>query len=262
MAEEPAQSTPQLGRRDFIANAVLGVAAVLGARACWASGFSRSSTRSSRPRKWSSSTSPRERRSPRAGAPSRARPSGTWRSRQRRRDPCVLRRVHAPWLHRQVRPGPGPRLVLPVPQGHLRRRGQGGLRPAAAPPRRVAHLGARRAVFVKMIRAPPGDVVSGPGLGRWLAERVPIPPAMLRAPLKEDCRSTSSTGCGASAARRCSSSGIQVVDRDPAHLLLRPEPHVAYDSVHHITFCARFGWFVRGIHHGASQLMFVAVSCT
>jgi cytochrome b6-f complex iron-sulfur subunit len=30
MAEEPAQGTPKLGRRDFLANAVLGVAAALG----------------------------------------------------------------------------------------------------------------------------------------------------------------------------------------------------------------------------------------
>jgi quinol-cytochrome oxidoreductase complex cytochrome b subunit len=38
-----------------------------------------------------------------------------------------------------------------------------------------------------------------------------------------------------------------------------PYPMHAYESVQQITLSVRFGWFVRGLHQGASQLMIVAV---
>jgi cytochrome b6 len=101
--------------------------------------------------------------------------------------------------------------------------------------------------------------VSGPGLGRWLAERVPIPPAMLRAPLKEELPVHLKYWLWCLGGTPLLLFGIQVVTGILLTFYYIPNPTFAYDSIHHITFGARFGWFVRGIHHGASQLMFVAV---
>jgi len=38
-----------------------------------------------------------------------------------------------------------------------------------------------------------------------------------------------------------------------------PDPEKAYDSVNYITYSAKFGWFIRSIHHWASNLMIAAL---
>ena len=101
--------------------------------------------------------------------------------------------------------------------------------------------------------------MSGSRASRWLAERVPIPPEALRAPLKEELPVHLKQWLWCLGGTPLLLFGIQVVTGILLTFYYVPNPSFAYDSVHYITFGARFGWFVRGIHHGASQLMFVAV---
>jgi quinol-cytochrome oxidoreductase complex cytochrome b subunit len=96
-------------------------------------------------------------------------------------------------------------------------------------------------------------------LGRWFGERVPIPAEMLRAPLKEELPVHLKQWLWCLGGTPLILFGIQVATGILLTFYYVPNPVFAYDSVRHITYGTHFGWFVRGIHHGASQLMFVAV---
>ncbi len=96
-------------------------------------------------------------------------------------------------------------------------------------------------------------------LRRWVAERVPIPPEMLRKPLKEELPNHLKTWLWAFGGTPLLFFFIQVVTGILLTFYYVPYPTHAYESIRQITFSLRFGWFVRGIHQAASQLMFVAV---
>ena len=53
--------------------------------------------------------------------------------------------------------------------------------------------------------------------------------------------------------------GVQVVTGVLLTFYYVPSPMHAYESVRQLTFAVRFGWFVRGLHQAASQLMIIAV---
>ena len=53
--------------------------------------------------------------------------------------------------------------------------------------------------------------------------------------------------------------GVQVVTGVLLTFFYVPSPMHAFESVRQITFAVRFGWFVRGLHQAASQLMIIAV---
>lgn len=96
-------------------------------------------------------------------------------------------------------------------------------------------------------------------VGKWLGERVPIPPELLRRPLKEELplHLRGWTWClgGTPLLLFCilATTGILLT------FYYVPYPMHAHESVQQITFSVRFGWFVRGLHRGASHVMVVAV---
>jgi quinol-cytochrome oxidoreductase complex cytochrome b subunit len=97
------------------------------------------------------------------------------------------------------------------------------------------------------------------GLKRWLAERAPIPREWLEKPFKEELPVHLKTWLWAFGGTPLLFFTIQVVTGILLTFYYVPYPLHAYESVRQITFAIRFGWFVRGIHQAASQLMFVAV---
>jgi quinol-cytochrome oxidoreductase complex cytochrome b subunit len=96
-------------------------------------------------------------------------------------------------------------------------------------------------------------------LRRWLAARLPIPPHWFEKPLKEELPIHLKTWIWAFGGTPLLFFMIQVATGILLTFYYVPYPPHAYESVRQITFGIRFGWFVRGIHQAASQLMFVAV---
>ena len=97
------------------------------------------------------------------------------------------------------------------------------------------------------------------GLSGWIAERVPVPPGLLGKALQEELPAHLKTWLwclgGTPAALFC----VQVVTGILLSFYYVPYPMHAYESVDRITRAVRFGWFVRGLHQGAAQLMIVAL---
>jgi quinol-cytochrome oxidoreductase complex cytochrome b subunit len=95
--------------------------------------------------------------------------------------------------------------------------------------------------------------------GRWLHERVPVDPEVLRKPLREPLpvHLKSWTFClgGTPAMLFC----LLAVTGILLTFYYVPYPAEAYASVSRITYRVRLGWFIRGIHQGAAQLMVVTV---
>jgi quinol-cytochrome oxidoreductase complex cytochrome b subunit len=88
--------------------------------------------------------------------------------------------------------------------------------------------------------------MSGSRVSRWFAERVPVPPELLRAPLKEELPVHLKQWLWCLGGTPLLLFGIQVVTGILLTFYYVPNPAFAYDSVHYISFGARFGWFVRG----------------
>jgi cytochrome b6 len=95
--------------------------------------------------------------------------------------------------------------------------------------------------------------------GRWIEERVPVDPEVLRKPLREALPVHMKTWIwwlgGTPAMLFC----VLVVTGILLTFYYVPYPAQAYASVTNITFKVRMGWFVRGIHQAAAQLMVVTV---
>jgi len=96
-------------------------------------------------------------------------------------------------------------------------------------------------------------------LRAWLGERVPVPVETLRKPLREELPVHLKQWLFCLGGTPLLLFFLQVATGILLTFYYVPYPAQAYDSVRHITFATRFGWFIRGLHHGASQLMFVAV---
>jgi quinol-cytochrome oxidoreductase complex cytochrome b subunit len=101
--------------------------------------------------------------------------------------------------------------------------------------------------------------MSAERLRAWLGERVPVPAEMLRKPLREELPVHLKQWLFCLGGTPLLLFFLQVATGILLTFYYVPYPAQAYDSVRHITFSTRFGWFIRGLHHGASQLMFVAV---
>jgi quinol-cytochrome oxidoreductase complex cytochrome b subunit len=95
--------------------------------------------------------------------------------------------------------------------------------------------------------------------GRWVEERIPVDPEVLRKPLREPLPVHMKTWMcclgGTPAMLFC----ILVVTGILLTFYYVPYPAQAYASVRNITFKVRMGWFIRGIHQAAAQLMVVTV---
>jgi quinol-cytochrome oxidoreductase complex cytochrome b subunit len=93
----------------------------------------------------------------------------------------------------------------------------------------------------------------------WLHERVPVDPETLRKPLREELPIHLKTwlAClgGTPLLMFCilATTGILLT------FYYVPDPSHAYESIQNITFHVRFGWFIRGVHRGAAQLMIITM---
>jgi quinol-cytochrome oxidoreductase complex cytochrome b subunit len=96
-------------------------------------------------------------------------------------------------------------------------------------------------------------------LARWLGERIPIPAEELRKPLREALPAHLKQWLWCLGGTPALLFSLQVVTGILLTFYYVPYPGQAFESVRHITFATRFGWFVRGLHQGAAQLMFLAV---
>ena len=94
---------------------------------------------------------------------------------------------------------------------------------------------------------------------RWLAERIPIDPATLRKPLRESLPVHLRTWLWCLGGTPLLLFTILVTTGILLTFYYVPYPVQAYESVRAISFSVRFGWFVRGLHRGAAQLMIIAL---
>ena len=97
------------------------------------------------------------------------------------------------------------------------------------------------------------------GFKRWIAERVPVPPGMLAKPLAEALPVHLKTWIWALGGTAGLLFCVQIVTGILLNFYYVPFPMHAHESVQQITYAVRYGWFVRGLHQGAAQLMVVAV---
>lgn len=93
----------------------------------------------------------------------------------------------------------------------------------------------------------------------WLGQRIPISIETLRRPLREELPVHLKFWLFWLGGTPLLLFGVQVVTGILLTFYYVPNPAHAYDSVRQITLATRFGWLIRGMHHTASQLMFVAV---
>lgn len=93
----------------------------------------------------------------------------------------------------------------------------------------------------------------------WLGQRIPISIETLRRPLREELPVHLRFWLFWLGGTPLLLFGVQVVTGILLTFYYVPNPAHAYDSVRQITLATRFGWLIRGMHHTASQLMFVAV---
>ena len=93
----------------------------------------------------------------------------------------------------------------------------------------------------------------------WAGERVPIPPGLQGQPLKEELPAHLKKWLWCLGGTPAFFFCVQVATGILLTFYYVPYPMHAYESVEHITRAVRFGWFIRGLHQGASQLMIIAV---
>ena len=96
-------------------------------------------------------------------------------------------------------------------------------------------------------------------LKRWLHERVPIDPEVLRKPLREPLPVHLKGWMFCLGGTPLMLFCLLAVTGILLTFYYVPYPSHAYQSVSHITYQVRMGWFIRGIHQGAAQLMIVTV---
>lgn len=97
------------------------------------------------------------------------------------------------------------------------------------------------------------------GLKAAIAERFPVPPAWRGLVQEERLPVHLKTWIWALGGTAAILFFIQVVTGVLLTFYYVPQPMYAYDSVRQITSSVRYGWFVRGLHQAASQLMIIAV---
>lgn len=97
------------------------------------------------------------------------------------------------------------------------------------------------------------------GLRRWIGERVPVPHEMLVKPLKEELPVHLKNWLWAFGGTPGMLFCIQIITGILLAFYYVPYPMHAHESVQQITYAVRYGWFVRGLHQGAAQLMIVGV---
>ena len=93
----------------------------------------------------------------------------------------------------------------------------------------------------------------------WVGERIPVPPGMAGKPLEERLPVHLKAWLWALGGTPALLFVVQVVTGILLTFYYVPYPMHAYESVRQITLSVRFGWLVRGLHQGASQLMVLAV---
>jgi len=96
-------------------------------------------------------------------------------------------------------------------------------------------------------------------LTSWLHERVPVDPEELRKPLKEPLPIHLKQWVFCLGGTPAMLFGILAITGILLTFYYVPYPAQAFASVTNITYNVRMGWFIRGIHKGASQLMIVTV---
>lgn len=96
-------------------------------------------------------------------------------------------------------------------------------------------------------------------LGPWLSERIPIPLETLRKPLREALPIHLKEWVWCLGGTPLLLFGIMAASGILLTFYYVPNPMHAFESVSHITFRVRFGWFIRGIHQAASHLMILAL---
>jgi quinol-cytochrome oxidoreductase complex cytochrome b subunit len=94
---------------------------------------------------------------------------------------------------------------------------------------------------------------------KWLHERVPIDPEVLRKPLREELPVHLKGWMFCLGGTPLMLFCLLAVTGILLTFYYVPHPAQAYQSVSDITFKVRMGWFIRGIHQGAAQLMVVTV---
>jgi cytochrome b6 len=94
---------------------------------------------------------------------------------------------------------------------------------------------------------------------RWIEERVPVDPEVLRKPLREPLPVHMKTWIFCLGGTPMMLFCVLVVTGILLTFYYVPYPTQAYASVSNITFKVRMGWLVRGLHQGAAQLMIVTV---
>lgn len=96
-------------------------------------------------------------------------------------------------------------------------------------------------------------------LKKAIGERIPVPPGVAAKPLEERLPLHLKTWVWALGGTPAVLFGVQVVTGVLLTFYYVPYPMHAYESVRQISFSIRFGWFVRGLHQAASQLMVAVV---
>src|ERR1700732_1620834 len=94
---------------------------------------------------------------------------------------------------------------------------------------------------------------------RWFNERVPVNHELLRKAAREPLPVHMKSWIFCLGGTPAMFFGILAITGILLTFYYVPSPAQAYTSVSNITFKVRMGWFVRGIHQGASQLMIVTV---
>jgi cytochrome b6 len=93
----------------------------------------------------------------------------------------------------------------------------------------------------------------------WLHERIPVDPEVLRKPLREPLPVHMKGWIFCLGGTPLMLFCLLAVTGILLTFYYVPYPAQAYASVSNITFKVRLGWFIRGIHQGAAQLMVVTV---
>jgi len=99
----------------------------------------------------------------------------------------------------------------------------------------------------------------GLSVKRWWQERVPVDAEALRHPLREPIPAELKGFFFALGGTPALLFLLQLVTGVLLAFYYVPFPEGAYESIRHITFQVRFGWFVRGIHRLSAHLMMVVV---
>jgi len=96
-------------------------------------------------------------------------------------------------------------------------------------------------------------------LKHWIHERVPVDPEALRKPLREELPVHLKGWMFCLGGTPLMLFLLLAVTGILLTFYYVPYPAQAYQSVSNITYKVRMGWFIRGIHQGAAQLMIVTI---